>query len=53
MLEILSQYAPLIGLVFFLSIFASIAIWALCPSNKQKLEAYGKIPLQEEHKNGR
>ncbi len=42
------KIAPTIGLVFFFITFLGIAIWALKPSNKQKIEAYGKIPLKED-----
>ncbi len=35
-------------LVAFSLSFAAICIWALWPANRQRLKAYGLIPLQED-----
>ena len=42
-----SDIALLILVIFTLS-FAGICIWAFWPSNRQRLKAYGNIPLNEE-----
>ena len=35
-------------LVAFTLSFLAICVWALWPSNRQRLKAYGLIPLQED-----
>ena len=40
--------APTIGLLFFFAVFIGIAVWALNPANKKRLQSYGEIPLKEE-----
>jgi cbb3-type cytochrome oxidase subunit 3 len=39
--------APLIGLLFFFVFFVSIAIWAMLPSNKTRLQTHADIPTRE------
>lgn len=41
-------HAPVIGLMFFFSIFVGISIWALRPANKIRFQDYSEIPLQED-----
>lgn len=48
MLDFISRNAGMLGLLFFVIIFACIAFWALRPSNKEKIESYKHIPLKEE-----
>lgn len=48
MMDTLINTAPTIGLIFFFLIFTGIALWSLLPSNKQRLQEYGQIPLMEE-----
>jgi len=40
--------AGIIALLFFFLVFAGIALWAIWPSHKEKLESYKYIPLSEE-----
>ena len=47
MMEIIAQHAGLIGLLFFFIVFVTIAFWALKPANKQRIESYKYIPLEE------
>ncbi|NBO17676.1 MAG: cbb3-type cytochrome c oxidase subunit 3 [Proteobacteria bacterium] len=47
-MEALITAAPTLGLLFFFMVFIGIALWTLLPSNKQRLQAYGHIPLKEE-----
>ncbi len=44
------KLAPTIGLLMFFVTFVGIAIWTLKPSNKQKIESYGEIPLKEDNR---
>lgn len=48
MMNIIVSYAPTAGLLFFFIVFLGIAIWALKPSNKQRLQACAEIPLKED-----
>ena len=43
-----AEYAPTVGLLFFFCVFLLIAIWALRPSAKQKLQLLAEIPLKED-----
>ncbi len=38
----------IIGLLFFLTIFVIVVVWALAPSRKHSLESYKYIPLAED-----
>lgn len=49
MIDILSHNAGLIGLLFFFGVFITVALWAFLPSQKQKLESYKFLPLQEDN----
>lgn len=44
----LFENAGLVGLVFFVSIFTGIVIWAFQPGRKETLESYKYIPFSEE-----
>lgn len=46
------QAAPSIGLLFFSGAFVGIAVWALQPSRKEKLQTLAEIPLNEENTHG-
>jgi cbb3-type cytochrome oxidase subunit 3 len=47
-MDFISDNAGLIGLLFFIAVFAAIAFWALRPSSKERIESYKNIPLKEE-----
>lgn len=40
--------APTLSLLFFFTIFVGIAIWALRPALKEKLQMLADIPLKED-----
>jgi len=42
-----ADIAPIVGLIFFFSVFVGIVIWAMRPSKKKELEALAKIPLKD------
>jgi len=42
-----TQIGMAVLLAFTLSFFA-ICVWALWPSNRNRLKAYGQIPLEED-----
>lgn len=48
MMEAFFTYAPVIGLIFFFSVFLGIIIWALRPANKTRFQGYSAIPLDED-----
>lgn len=47
-LDFLRDHAGMIGLLFFFIVFVGVALWAFLPSQKQKLESYKFLPLQED-----
>jgi cbb3-type cytochrome oxidase subunit 3 len=51
MIDFLTHYAGMVGLIFFVSVFIGVVIWALLPQQKQLLESYRFLPFQED-KNG-
>jgi cbb3-type cytochrome oxidase subunit 3 len=50
MIEFISNNAPIIGLIFFLSVFCIIVIILLLPKNKKKFKKYSKIPLKDDER---
>jgi cbb3-type cytochrome oxidase subunit 3 len=48
MIDFISQNAGVIGLLFFVSVFAVIAFWAFRPASKDVIESYKNIPLKED-----
>ena len=48
MMHLLAEYAPLVGLLFFFSIFVGIALWVLRPGARQRFQKLALIPLEEE-----
>ncbi len=48
MIDFIMDNAGVVGLLFFLSVFIGILIWAFAPANKQKIESYKFIPLAED-----
>jgi cbb3-type cytochrome oxidase subunit 3 len=48
MIDFISDNAGVIGLIFFVIVFAIIAFWAFRPSAKKQIESYKYIPLSEE-----
>lgn len=48
MLQVIISYAPIVGLLFFVSVFTVILVKTYRPKSKQKIESYKNIPLVEE-----
>lgn len=48
MIEFISVNAPIIGLIFFFTIFCIVVINLLLPKNKKKYQDYSKIPFEDE-----
>ena len=48
MMEYISNNAGTIGLVFFVTAFLMIVLYALGPGRKEKIESYKHIPLSED-----
>ncbi len=44
----LAELAQSAGLLYFMAIFISVAIYALWPSNQTKFDAASRIPLQDD-----
>lgn len=47
-MDFIFNNAPIIGLIFFISIFCVVLFVALRPKNKKKFQDYSKIPLKDE-----
>ena len=47
-METFATYAPIIGLLIFVSIFLVVVVWAMRPSKKQELQALANIPLNDD-----
>lgn len=50
MKEFLTTYSPVIGLLFFFTIFCLLIIYLLRPKTKKDCEKHAKIPLKDEEK---
>jgi len=48
MMDFLTQYSAIIGLLFFFAAFVGIALWAFLPKNKEEIESHKNIPLSED-----
>ena len=46
-MESLVEIAPVVGLLFFFSLFVGIAVWAMRPSKKKELQELANIALKE------
>lgn len=44
----LFNYAPIIGLLFFVVFFAVMAVWVYRPKAKDKFEHFANIPFEED-----
>lgn len=47
MIDFMSTYAGLIGLLFFFVFFCLVTMWTFRPAAKKKYERDAQIPLQE------
>jgi len=48
MTDFIVTNSPIIGLIFFITIFCIVVIVALLPKNKKKFQDCGKIPFKDE-----
>ncbi len=48
MTDFIIKNSPIIGLLFFVTIFCVIVIIVALPKNKKKYQNYSKIPLKDE-----
>ena len=46
--EDLSRFAGLIGLIWFIAIFAGVVMYAFRPSSRKRFEDAAAIPLRED-----
>ncbi len=49
MMELLHQYAPHGGLIFFFSFFVGVVLWLLRPNTKETYDYIARIPLNEDN----
>jgi cbb3-type cytochrome oxidase subunit 3 len=47
MMAWLEMHGGLVVMLVFIAMFLMFAVWAYRPLNRSKLEAYGRIPLEE------
>ena len=43
-----SADAGIISLLFFFIFFTVIAVWAYRPSNREQMEAWGRLPFEDD-----
>jgi cbb3-type cytochrome oxidase subunit 3 len=48
MIDAFITHAPVIGLLFFFTVFIGVIAWMIRPGMKQKMQQYGRIPLKED-----
>lgn len=48
MIDFLIEHSPMIGLIFFFTVFLGIAFWAMQPKRKNTLQQLAQIPLKED-----
>ena len=48
MYERLAQFAQTWGLLYFVTLFVIVLVYALWPSNKKRFDEASKIPLRED-----
>ena len=44
----LAEFAQTWGLVYFVTVFSLVVVWAMWPSRKAKLEEAARMPLRED-----
>lgn len=47
MMSWLVNNANIVGLLFFFSVFVIVLVRTYYPANKQRIEAHGRIPLED------
>ncbi len=50
MIDFIIKNSPIIGLLFFITVFCVVAINLLLPKNKKKYQDYSKIPFKDEQR---
>ena len=51
-MEAVGEFARLIWGPWLMIVFVGIVAWAFWPKNKQKMEQYGRIPLDDDEQGG-
>ena len=49
MIDVIADHSGMIVSVLFFTMFTGIGIWSYLPRNKQRLQSYGDIPLEDDH----
>ncbi len=47
-MDMIYEYAPIAGLIFFVVFFAGVLIYVGRPSQKSRIEGYANIPFEED-----
>jgi cytochrome c oxidase cbb3-type subunit 4 len=50
-MEALNEFFRSLWVVWLSLLFLGIVVWALWPSNRRKMEEYGRIPFEEDRPN--
>ncbi|MES2677444.1 MAG: cbb3-type cytochrome c oxidase subunit 3 [Pseudomonadota bacterium] len=48
MIDFIVKNSPIIGLIFFVTVFCIVVIVVALPKNKKKFQDYSKIPFKDE-----
>jgi cytochrome c oxidase cbb3-type subunit 4 len=46
--KLLAEFAQTYGLVYFVTVFSIVVVWAMWPSRKQRFEEAARTPLRED-----
>ena len=46
--QFLANFAQTAGLLYFMGMFAAVAIYAFWPKNQERFDAAARVPLQED-----
>lgn len=47
MIDWLASHGGIVVLLTFFGLFVGFSVWAYLPANKEKMNTYGQIPLEE------
>ena len=47
-MDIIIDYAPMLGLLFFFAFFVGVAVYVCRPSMNKKIQSYANIPFEED-----
>ena len=46
--KMLAEFAQTYGLLYFVTVFSFVVVWAMWPSRKQRFEEAARMPLRED-----